>query len=195
MAKDAELIQKELSKTHDRLSELPLRLLFSAEERFWRNQEKKLETIYIFLGLSITIPGVVFPIVLSTSDLVSDWTKLGVTLLLTASLFGIALVLYSNQRDSRDITTQGEAEQKYLNQIVDAHAKDVYYKAIKGSITEEDIEKFELKKDSLREEYKKEIEQLSKTREAKEKLGLIFLVLFLVGFVIATLSILLPLLF
>lgn len=185
--KELKLAQDEFRTTRDVLTGLSIQRMFEFENRENRMIERKQTSIVAFSSLAIAMVAIVFPIY-ANSEMADYSSVVSVGILLTSALYGIGLIIFSNEKEGLHSKLQNNAEQKFLNQQL-KEVVEIYSRALDGTLKREQIENYLNFKEESKEVYAQEVKPITRHSSVLDRLYYLFLFLFGSGLLLFVFSI------
>lgn len=185
--KELKLAQDEFRTTRDVLTSLSIQRMFEFENRENRIIERKHSSIVAFSSLAIAMVAIVFPIYAS-NKVVAYLSIVSVILLLASALYGIGLIIFSNEKEEKHSKLQNDAEQKFLSEQL-KRAVGIYSQAIDGTLEQKHIKDYWDVKEENKKVYAQEVEPITKYSSVLNKLYYLFLALFGFGLLLFVVSV------
>jgi len=177
--KELKLAQDEFRTTRDVLTTLSIQRMFEFENRENRIIERKHASIVAFASLAIAMVAIVFPIYANNKE-VNFLAVVSVILLLVSALYGIGLIIFSNEKEGAHSKLQNDAEQKFLNKQLN-EIVGIYSQAIDGTLEQKHIKDYWDVKEESKKIYTQDVEPITKHSSVLNKLYYLFLALFVSG--------------
>ena len=153
--KELKLARDEFRTTRDALTSLSTQRMFEFENRENRIIERKHTSITSFSSLAIAMVAIVFPIYAS-NEAVNYLSIISIGLLLVSALYGIGLIIFSNEKEGLYSKLQSDAEQKFLDKQL-IGVVNIYSQAIDGTLKKELIENYFTTKEESKKIYEQEV--------------------------------------
>lgn len=177
--KELKLAQDEFRTTRDVLTTLSIQRMFEFENRENRIIERKHTAIVAFSSLAVAMVAIVFPIYASREG--ADYLSIAsVILLLISALYGIGLIIFSNEKEGAHSKLQNDAEQKFLNKQLN-EIVGIYSQAIDGTLEQQHIKDYWDVKEESKKVYAQDVEPITRHSSVLNKLYYLFLALFVLG--------------